>query len=75
MLPENSIFLRFLSTSPEKTTILDLDKTSFLDFYLDQKLPWQVVTKKYKQHYIFPNDFSGTSSLIVYVYYPIGFLI
>ena len=75
MLPENSIFLRFLSASLEKTAILDLDKTSFLNFCLDQKLSLQVVTRKYKQHYYFSNVFSGKSSLFVYVYYPIGFLI
>ena len=31
------VFLRFLSTSLEKTTILYLDNTSTLDLYLDHK--------------------------------------
>ena len=61
------VFLRFLGTSLEKTTIVYVENTSKLELYLDHKHSEKVINKKYKQRYIWSNDISGTSSLNVYV--------
>ena len=61
------MFLRFLSSSLEKTTPLYLYNNSILDKYLDHKHSKKVINKNYRQSYILPNDISGTSSLNVYL--------
>ena len=73
MLLDYSIILRFLSNSPERTTILYLDNTSTLDLYLVHKRSKKVIKKIYKQRYLFSNYISGISSLNLYVLHPRGF--